>query len=546
VTTKSSSLINFILALLLCYALAAYATMHLRFLGNWSEGDSLVVTRAVSSSDKADSLRNAAQPYPNGVGYVSIVLFLEEITGVQLQTLQMYIMPCIAAFNVLVLFVGYRAMTRVPLVALLAALFAYLQPDFLWVTWRGSHEKFTWMLVIALIFVLARSFSTWNQPRLLTRFVILFYIIAFAMISSNVFFASSFVVAILLSFTGANVLFLLRQFVQRRRSQEDQELRRHIQRLVYINIAVGVLFYIFIFHLYPDSLSALSTFKTLVDQLALLFLNVEEQQIYTTTEQTFAAPSVYVRASWLSLYVFVGLTIFSWLMLLSSFIVWAIGVLGLIRKPTLDHETLPRLFLWLIYPAFALQVAGAILADRVAVLSANLQVRLFTPAMLTAIPLAALGAYTLIQNLSRVPKFWRQVLVAGAGLAVFYFSVASIFKATNEPMLNNNFIFVTTPEYTAGDWAATHLKETTVWTGSNDRVAANLGIRYLNTESSNEVEFRGFGFSEGTRYFLLSEMERAVRVRSNLPPPFFIDQDVVYDNGSVQIFHRTPLTPYQQ
>lgn len=544
--TKSSSLINFVLALLLCYALAAYATMHLRFMGNWSESDSLVVTRAISSSDAADSLRDARQPYPNGVGYVSIVLFLQEITGLQLQTLQQYIMPCVAAFNVLVLYVGYRAMLRRPLIALMAAMFAYLQPDFLWVTWRGSHEKFTWMLVIALIFVLARSFAIWNQPRLLTRFVVLFYIIAFAMITSNVFFASSFVVAILLSFTGANVLFLLRQIAQKRRSQEDQELRRHIQRLVYINIAVGVLFYIFLFHLYPDSMTALSSFKTLVDQLALLFLNVEEQQIYITTEQTFSAPGVYVRASWLSLYIFVGLTIFSWLVLISSFLVWLIGVLRLIRKPMLDHENLPRLFLWLIYPAFALQVGAALFADRVAVLSANLQVRLFTPAMLTAIPLAALGVYTVIQNLPRLPRRWRQVLVAGAGVAVLYFSVASVFKATNEPMLNNNLIFVTTPEISAGDWAVDHLRDTTVWTGSNDRLSANLGIRYLGRDDIDNVSFRGFGFFEGTRYFMLSEMERAVRIRANLPPPFFIDQNVVYDNGSVQIFHRTPLTPYQR
>jgi hypothetical protein len=546
VTKSSSSLINFVLALLLCYALAVYATMHVRFLGNWSESDTLVVTRAISSSDAADSLRNADQPYPNGVGYVSIVLFLEEITGLQLQTLQMYVMPMAAAFNVLVLYIGYRAMLRMPLVALMAALFAYLQPDFLWVTWRGSHEKFTWMLVITLIFVLARSFATWNQPRLLTRFVILFYIIAFAMITSNVFFASSFVVAILLSFTGANVLFLLRQIAQRRRSQEDQELRKHIQRLVYINVAVGVLFYVFIFHLYPDSLSALGTFKTLVDQLALLFLNVEEQQLYVTTEQTFAAPGVYVRASWLSLYIFVGLTVFSWLMLLSSFVVWAVGVFRLVRKPTLDRDNLPRLFLWLIYPAFALQVGGALIADQVAVLSANLQVRLFTPAMLTAIPLAALGGYTLIQYLPRMPKRLGQIFISGAAVAVFYFSIASVFKATNEPMLNNNLIFVTTPEYTAGDWAVTHLDETIVWTGSNDRLSANLGIRYLDSENSNQVSFRGFGFTEDTRYFMLSEMERAVRVRSNLPPPFFIDQNVVYDNGSVQIFHRTPYTPYQQ
>jgi hypothetical protein len=542
--TKLSSLVQFLLVLLLCYALAAYTAMNLRFMGNWAEGDTLIVTRAISSSDTADSLRDANHPYPNGVGYVAIGVFIEKITGVSVQTLQKFVMPYIGAFNAFVLYVGYRAMIRMPLVALLGVLFAYLQPDFLWVTWRGSHEKFTWMLVIALLFVLARSFATWNQPRLLTRYVVLFYVLAFSLITSNVFFASSFVVAISLSFVGANVLFLVRQVIQGRRNQEDQVLQQHLHRLIYVNIACAILFYVFLFHLYPQGLSALINLKTLVDQLALLFLNVE-QEIGVTTEQVISSPGVYVRSSWLSLYVFLGLTFFSWLLLVSSFIVWLRGVIDLAYKRTLDRENLPRFFLWLVYPAFALQVGGALIADRVAVLSANLQVRLFTPVMLVAIPMAALGLYHLIQYLPRLPRPARVLIGVGITVVIFYFSVASVFKAINEPMLNNNVIFVTTPELAAGDWLRTHLYDTVVWTGSNDRVASALEFRYLGIESPNNVSFRGFRIYGDTRYYLLSEMERAVRIRSRLPQPFFVDENVVYDNGSVQIFHRTPRTPYQ-
>ena len=529
--------------LLFVYALSVYAVMNFRFLGSWGEGDTTLVTRAIASAAEAHSLRNAAQPYPNGVGYVSIVLFIHEITQVSVQTLQTYIMPCIAALNIIVLFVGYRALVNQPLAAALAAFFAYSQPDFLWVTWRGSHEKFTWMLVITLIFLLARSFAAFNRARVLARYVAIFYLVAFALVTSNVFFASSFLVAIGLSFIGGNLLVAFRKRLNRH-IPEDFQLSVQLNRLFYVSLACLVLFYIFFFHLYPDSLSALGSLKGLADQLAALFLAVDTP-VAQTSVSSIANPTNYVRISWLSVYIFLALTIFSWIILAVSFVVWSIGMFKLFTNREFVSGNLPRLFLWLIYPAFALQLAGALVADRVSALSGNLQVRLFTPLMLVAIPLMTLGVYQIIRNLDRLVKPLRFLLATAAAIAIFAFSIVAILKATNEPLLSNFWIFVTTPELTAGDWAIHHISDAGVWTGSNDRIASALNYRYLGQQGIT-VNFHGYGYHVDTQYYLLSELEVSMRQRLQLGPVDFLDENVVYTNGQVQIYHRRPITPYQQ
>ncbi|NDJ60134.1 MAG: hypothetical protein GYB67_03365 [Chloroflexi bacterium] len=541
-TTQAGPRTHLALVLLLIYALVVYAAMNLRFVGNWSENDTAVITRAIVSSGQADSIRNAEFPYSNGAGYIAIVMVLAEITGFSVQTLQLYIMPTIAALNVLVLFVGYRAVLRLPLVAMLAALFAYLQADFLWVTWRGSHEKITWMLVIGLVFLLARTFIMWNQTRIMARYTVLFYIVAFALISSNAFFASSFIVAIILSFVGGSVFFRLRQIAQR---EQAQPLMQHFGRLIYINVACIVLFYIFVFHLYPESISTLRGLRVLADQLALLFLNVEEQTVQTTTAATLSAPVNYLRVSWLSTNVFLSVTIFSWLLLGFSALVWLVGLVNFLRRRVLAQHNLPLLFLWLLYPAFAAQVGGALIADRVAVFGANLQVRLFTPVMLMAIPLSALGVYFIIRYIHRFARPVRLVLFGLASLAVFWFSIAALFKSTNEPLLNNFWVFNVTPEQAAGDWAVQHLADTLVWTGSQERVATGLQLRYVDVPN-DEVSFHAYSFRAGTRYFLFSDLEMAMRRRAAMSLPSFIDEQIVYDNGNTQIYYRRPVTPYER
>lgn len=535
---------SWILLLLLGYGLLVYSTMTFRFNGNWGEGDTMVVTRAIVSSAQADSLLRARQPYPNGVGYVAIMMFVHDLTGVSVQTLQTYIMPMVAAMNIVVLFIVFRALLGSDLLGALAALFTYLQPDFLWVTWRGSHEKFTWMFMIMGIFLLVRSFILWNQVRMTARYVVAFYIVTLALVSSNVFFAASFIFAIVLAFAGGNLFFLYRNWRQQR---DNVPVRQQLVRLIYVNLASFILFYLFLRYLYPDAVSSLNAFTALIDRLALLLFGAEENTTPEVVEVALAAPRNYLRISWLSTYVFFGLTLFSWLVLGISALMWLREAWRTLRQPQIAQRHLPVVFHLLLYAAFAAQLAGAIFADQVGTLSANLQVRLFTPLMLMAIPLAALGVYEFIRWALR----WRAALLRGLALLsvggmVFYFSIAAVLKSTNEPLLNNWLIFMTTPEYAAGEWSRQYLRDTEVWTGTNDRISATLTFRYFGQPSVNNVGFYAYGFRFDGIYYMLTEVELAMRRRLRAQPPFFISENIVYHNGQVQVFYRRPQSAYQR
>lgn len=125
-----------LLLLIICYAVLVYLYMVFRFDGLWGEGDTLVVTRGIVSSIQSQSLLNTRYPYNNGIGFVAIIIFLTQITGVSPLILQTFVLAPLSAFSVIVVFVTYRSLLRNTKVALLATFFLYLQPEFLWVTWR--------------------------------------------------------------------------------------------------------------------------------------------------------------------------------------------------------------------------------------------------------------------------------------------------------------------------------------------------------------------------------------------------------------------------
>jgi hypothetical protein len=208
---------------------------------------------------------------------------------------------------------------------------------------------------------------------------------------------------------------------------------------------------------------------------------------------------------------------------------------------SLSKPDLPQLFLWLLYPAFAFQLAVSVIVDHAGVLGGNLQVRLLTPMMLTAIPLAAIGA---IQALPRVkPGLFRSVTVGLTVLLIGWFGLAALMKATNEPALSNQWMFHTRAERGAGVWITSHIASAKVWVGMDERLLSAMEFSFHPHEG---ITFDGWSVDAGTRYFLLSAFERMKYMRLKRPLPYFQDENRVYDNGEVQLYHRRPRTPYQR
>jgi hypothetical protein len=532
--SKNQHTVYAVLICLMLYALGIYSYMTLRFLGNWSEVDTSIITRVIESSIQSASVLKPEVPYTNGMGYPSIIVFLTALTGLPTQILQFYVLPVVMAFIPVVIFIAYRSLINHKGIALLATLMVYLQPDFLWVTWRGSHEKVTWLLVLVLLFLLSRSFIENKRVGRVLRYMLAFYLCIFSLVTINVFFSSSFIFALIISFLGAFILFALRTRFQ---TDKQTNIMPQIRRVVYITFSCLICLYLFMFHIYPLVTSSLRLFGTLFEQLALILLPVEE-----SPNEAFNAYS-YLNVSWLNPLIFLILTLFNWLILGVSFVTWAHGIPRYLRQPNIKQHDLPRLFLWLLYPGFAVQLAFAVIADFVQLFSGNLQVRLFTPLMLIAIPIAAIGFFQFYSQISR--RLWRNVFAAILIPIVMWFGIAALLKATNEPLLSNKWLFTTATEREAVDWSSTHLQDATVWLSYDERVLVNAEVMTVDDNLAS-VRFDAFIPEANTRYYLVSEMERLRLARWLAPELDLNTENIVYDNGSVQIFHRRPRTPFQR
>lgn len=521
--------IRLILLGITIYALGSYLYLALRLVGNLSEVDTALLTRSVFSAAQSGSLLNADQPYGNGMTYPAITLFIHEVSSISIQNLQAYIFLLMSASLPIILFITYRTLTSSNSIALLATMLTFLQPDFLWVTWRGSHEKVTWALMLLMLTFLTKSFTSRSSIGTLTRYVILFYIMAFAFVSSNTFFAASFINALALSFIGGSILIMFYGF---KNSAVSSYVRQHVRRLFYLVASCTLILYIFVFHIYPPAISSFLALQGLANQLSLLFLNFE----------IAVDPYSYISATWINSRVYFALTIFNWIILLVAALIWLRALPGYLQQKQMNEDELPQLFLWLIFPAFALQFIISMLIDRAGALGANLQVRLFTPMMLLAIPLAAIGIQNMLLYAKRTRNL-RRIVIGLYAVAIILFSLSAHMKASNEPLLSNKWTFSTFAERLAGAWTIQHTQSETVWVGLDERLVEAMNFHYPDVSLGI---FDGFTPDPDTRYYLLSEIERARWIRQGRPLLFMGDENLVYDNGSVQVYHRRPRTPFQR
>ena len=120
----------------------------------------------------------------------------------------------------------------------------------------------------------------------------------------------------------------------------------------------------------------------------------------------------------------------------------------------------------------------------------------------------------------------------------------SIFKATNEPLLSNKWLFYVPGELKAVEWANQALANRSFWTEQDERVITGAGIRTENR--LNALHYDLFEPNAETRDFLISDVTRARSARMSAPLPTESDSFRTYDNGQAQIYHLRPRTPYQQ
>lgn len=504
--------------LLLAFALLLGAYFVARAGPNWGEADTTGQTTAIRAVAGSGQLVPASGgAYPNGYGYAAVSDLLLAFSGLGLPALQRFVYPLLSALLVLPAWALYRELAGSARLAALATLLLLIQPEFLFVALRGSHERVLRALMLASLWLLARSFRLRDRPAHFALHVALFYLVAYGLVATNVLFGISFLAAIATAMGGAWLL-------GRWRAGPLELAGATAARLASVALALAGLGFLFVFYLYSPARHSLQALDSAIEKLLALLL----------TTQGGVSPYVQVAEGWSSLWAYFLLSAADYLLILVSAAVW----LGFGRRWLRRGErpaSLGLWLLWLLYAAFALQGAFAILSDFTGALAGNVQHRAFPSFSIVAVGLVAVAA-----GRARLPGWGRALgaVVMGALAAL------AVLKATAEPALSSKWIFAAPEEVAALGWADGHSRYGATWVGPDERLATVYQISFGSPGQGNAWDI--YEPDATTRLFLVSEVIRLHAPRRDLPLPAAVRENRVYDNGASQLHRLWPRTPYQR
>ncbi len=511
------------LGVLLAAGAAVAVYVALRYGGLWGDSDTHAFATFIRAMLADGRLVPDEHVYAHGYGYPVLATFLVHATGLPVAQLQIAGGALLSAWLVPPAWLAYRELTGSGRGATLATVILLVQPEFLFPILRGSHEKFTRGLMFVCLYLLARSILVQRQWRRFAVYVLAFYLAVFALITFNNLMATSFIVAL-----GLALAFSLgaRRAVGWRVDGSTATSRR----LLY---AVGislVLVFLFTFHAYPPAQKSILTVESLVDRLALLVLDVE---------QTAGNPYQTISTTWISLPVYLLVSIANWLLLTVSFCLWSAQTLALWRNRTWPQGGRADL-LWSLYGAFGLLGAGSIAVDLSGALAGNMQHRMFPSFAMIGAAVVAEWVAGRQRLRSRAHRLAYGALAVGIG----FLGLLAVAKATNEPSISNKWQYYSTLEKTALLWSEAHAGQRTLWAGLDERVPAAMGI--CCPESFANLTLTGGLPRRDVRGFLISGIVRARAARVNLDLPIAADSLLFYTNGDADLYHSRPKTPFQR
>ncbi len=508
---------------LIVFVLMVATYFVVRSLGLWAENDSAVLSNAIRGvGARAGLVPGAGEPptYPNGYAYPAISNALLVFTGLNTQTLQQLVYPLLTAFLVLPAWALYRELTGSVRAAALATLLLFLQPEFLFVILRGSHERVLRFFMLLAFWLLVRSFRFQDQPGRFAAHVALFYLVAFGLVGTNVLFGLSFVFTLATAMVGAYLFGLWRRDLRDLTGNAPA-------RLAAACIGIVVFAFLSVFYLFPPSTQSLQAVRDLVEGVGRVIVPPPAgEPVYN--------PYASIASGWTSLQVYFLISVSTYLLIVMSAPIWLWQAWNWLARRSSPTSTANWLA-WLLFGAFAIQGALSILSDRSGMLGGNLQHRAFPSFAMVATPLFA-AAFVQI----RTPP-WGRALVA-ATLACM--ATAAFLKATNEPSLSNKWTFYTQPELEALIWADTNNRGTAIWVGLDERLSA--AYMMATGYSPNKNVWDIYQPKPNTRTFLVSDVTYLQSVRLSRPLPTLAGANRIYDNGAVQFYRLRPQTPYQR
>ncbi|HVP21533.1 MAG TPA: hypothetical protein VMS73_06690 [Anaerolineaceae bacterium] len=518
---NTSATANLVVALLVLLGLLAGLYYVLRYGGWTMEVDASRQAVAADGILTTGRLVNA-RAYNNGFGYAAQLSFVSLVTGIDLNSIQLSAGTWVFVVA-LVGFVTYREILGSLFRGALAAFLLLVQPDFMFYMVRGSHERTTWTCALLMLFFLVRSYRFAHSPRRLVAHVLLFYLAFWGMTAGNIFFASTFIVAIGLSL-GIGWSFE-RLFLRDKEAEQSGSARW--RRLMLISTTCLIVVYVFVNYLYQPARQFYYVLMNLVDKLSVLVFGAEP------VPQVVAYQ--YFGSAWRDPLAYLAVTGMQWVIAASSLGVWLWLTFHLAK---LEAKTR---FLWQLYTSFGILLAFSLVADFSGFLSSNLQLRLFTPFAMFS---SAIVAFGIQESWPRLQRKFKRVLVPAVGLLAVFAFMAGQVKITNDPAIANQWVFYSPAEMRAGQWLDATLKNQRVWVDISDHLRETFYFQEGYVENRPN-QYENKPDPAGYPYILISQLTQLKASRMGISLPSTVGYLQIYDNGGTQLFHRRPQTPYQ-
>jgi hypothetical protein len=498
----------------------------LRYAGRWGDSDTFAFARHISAILESANIIPPGNLYPNGYGFQSLAASAMQISGLSMPGMQVFAAGLLAVWLVFPAWLLYRELTGTAAGATLAGIILFVQPEFLFMVLRGTHEKFTRGLMFLCLYFMVRGLRSSRRPAFFTGLLLSFYLVSYGLIAFNIFQATSFILAI-------GIALGLTWSVIRLHKTSSQVAGFALRRLAFAVVTMLAISFIFVFYIYPPAQHSLFILESISERVARLFLDVEN----TITGQSYQ----YINFGWVSLPVYFVITIANWLTLLGSVIIWLWWTWRWFRSGY-QPQKLHELLLWSFYGAFTFLGVLSILVDISGTVIGNLQHRIFPTFIMLAAPLVSWWLVTQSPSSLRVRRF----LFSGLGVLIGLLALLSTLKATNEPLVSNKWTFYLPAERDAIHWADSEMQEGSyTWVSFDERLMTALGAR---GESSlpADIYLDIYDVDTSTTDFLISDLNRRRSLRLGVPLPFEADSLITYDNGQAQIYHARSRTPFQK
>lgn len=493
-----------------------------RYQGFVGETDTSTFTRLTRAMIESGKLIPQNIIYSNGYGFQSLIIFFVNLSNISLSSIQVVGASLLMGFLILPAWLLYREFTRSGKVASLACVFLFIQPEFLFPILRGTHEKWTRGLMLLGLYLLLRGLRT---RRVLNRFlssVVAFYLIVFALITFNNLMSMSFIVAIALALGLSWVgLRFPKLAINVQKSTLD--------RLLIVILTLIIVSFLFTFYAYPPAQAQLKLMQSVQDRVASLVLQFE---------QTATNPYMVINTGWISNWVYILVSLANWLSLGISALIWLVMTIDYIRKSRTPAEN--EIFLWAFYGAFAFQGLISIIVDVSGAIASNLQHRAFPSFVMVAAPLIAKW----LSEWKPAKKTIFARLRKRVWLIIPLLAILSVLKATNEPLLSNNWIFYHPSELIATEWFNQNSQSSTLWLDYTGRISSACEVNGTTIDKNNHID--SFIPDLSVSNYLISDIERSHSLRLHVQLPISFDSLQIYDNGITNIYHIRPSTPYER